>query len=105
MFCQEFYDLALIGRIDRVEAHGESLDMGRRKGLADEIAGLEDDDRVEDELAELKAKINTTESSTAEKTTTEKTTKAAKENKEDRHRCHNRTLYQPKRCCNLSVLL
>jgi len=45
-------------RIDRVEAHGESLDMGRRKGLAEEIAGLEDDDRVEDELAELKAKVN-----------------------------------------------
>ena len=45
-------------RIDRVEAQGESLDMGRRKGLAEEIAGLEDDDRVEDELAELKAKVN-----------------------------------------------
>ena len=44
-------------RIDRVEAKGESLDMGRRKGLAEEIAGLEDDDRVEDELAALKAKI------------------------------------------------
>ena len=45
-------------RIDRVEAQGESLDMGRRKGLAEEIAGLEDNDRVEDELAELKAKVN-----------------------------------------------
>jgi len=45
-------------RIDRVEAQGESLDMGRRKGLADEIAGLEDDVRVEDELAALKAKVN-----------------------------------------------
>ena len=45
-------------RIDRVEAQGESISMGRRKGLAEEIAGLEDDDRVEDELAALKAKIN-----------------------------------------------
>src|SRR5210317_1208684 len=45
-------------RIDQVEAQGESLDMGRRKGLAEEIAGLEDDDRVEEELAKLKAKVN-----------------------------------------------
>jgi phage shock protein A len=44
-------------RIDRVEAKGESLDMGRRKGLADEIAGLEDDDRIEDALEALKAKV------------------------------------------------
>jgi len=48
-------------RIDRVEAQGESLDMGRRRGLADEIAGLEDDDRVEDALAALKAKVSKTE--------------------------------------------
>ena len=45
-------------RIDRVEAQGESMGMGRRKGLAEEIAGLEDDDRVEDELQELKTKLN-----------------------------------------------
>ena len=64
-------------RIDRVEAQGESLDMGRRKGLADEIAGLEDDDRVEDELAALKAKIN---KPAAEKTA--KTGKAAQEKKD-----------------------
>ena len=44
-------------RIDRVEAEGESINMGRRRGLADEIASLEDDDRVEDELEALKAKI------------------------------------------------
>ena len=44
-------------RIDRVEAQGESLDMGRRKGLAEEIAGLEDDKRVEEELQDLKAKL------------------------------------------------
>jgi len=45
-------------RIDRVEAQGESLEMGRRSGLADEIAGLEDDDRVEDALEALKAKVS-----------------------------------------------
>ena len=32
--------------------------MGRRRGLAEEIAGLEDNDRVEDELESLKAKVN-----------------------------------------------
>jgi len=57
-------------RIDRVEAQGESMEMGRRKGLAEEIAGLEDDDRVEDELAALKAKVNKTEK--AEKAKQEK---------------------------------
>jgi phage shock protein A len=44
-------------RIDRVEAQGESLNMGRKKDLAEEIAGLEDDDRVEDALTALKAKV------------------------------------------------
>ena len=64
-------------RIDRVEAQGESLSMGRRKGLAEEIAGLEDDDRVEDELAALKAKIK---KPATEKTA--KTSKAAQEKKD-----------------------
>ncbi|MCW8926799.1 MAG: phage shock protein PspA [Xanthomonadales bacterium] len=62
-------------RIDRVEAQGESMEMGRRKGLAEEIAGLEDNDRVEDELAALKAKVNKTEK--AEKAN--KTNKAEQE--------------------------
>jgi phage shock protein A len=44
-------------RIDRVEAQGESLSMGRSKSLKEEIAGLESDDRVEDALAALKAKV------------------------------------------------
>jgi len=61
-------------RIDRVEAQGESISMGRRKGLAEEIAGLEDDERVEDALAELKAKIN--------KPAAEKTAKANKATQE-----------------------
>ncbi len=46
-------------RIDRVEAQGESLNIGRRRGLADAIDGLEGDGRVEDALEALKAKIST----------------------------------------------
>ncbi|NND45731.1 MAG: phage shock protein PspA [Xanthomonadales bacterium] len=44
-------------RIDRVESEGEALKMGRRKDLAGEIEGLEDDDRVEEALKELKSKV------------------------------------------------
>jgi phage shock protein A len=54
-------------RIDRVEAEGEAMNMGRRKGLAEEIEGLEDDDRVEDALAALKAKVNKSSAPKAEK--------------------------------------
>ena len=45
-------------RIDRVESEAESIGMGRGRNLADEIAGLEEDDRVEAELAELKSKVS-----------------------------------------------
>ncbi|HKJ18988.1 MAG TPA: phage shock protein PspA [Xanthomonadales bacterium] len=46
-------------RIDRVESEGEAISMGRGKGrtLADEIADLEQNDRVEEELTELKSKV------------------------------------------------
>jgi phage shock protein A len=44
-------------RIDRVESESDSLSMGRTQSLADQIEGLEDDDRVEAELAELKSKV------------------------------------------------
>ena len=44
-------------RIDRVESEAEAIGMGRGKSLAEEIEGLEDDDRVEAELAELKSKV------------------------------------------------
>ena len=52
-------------RIDRVESESEAIAMGHTQSLADEIEGLEDDDRVEAELAELKAKAveNTEENS------------------------------------------
>jgi len=44
-------------RIDRVESESEAMAMGRTQSLADEIEGLEDDDRVEAELEELKLKV------------------------------------------------
>jgi phage shock protein A len=43
-------------KIDGIEAEVESYDLGS-KSLADEIAELESDDKVDDELAQLKAKI------------------------------------------------
>lgn len=45
-------------KIDRVESEAESIAMGRGRNLADEIAGLEGDDRVEAELAELKSRVD-----------------------------------------------
>lgn len=53
-------------KIDRIESEGEVLGMGRRRTLADEIAGLEDDDRVEAALAELKAQVKNAPKSKAE---------------------------------------
>jgi len=44
-------------RIDRVESEAEAINMGRGKNLADEIEDLEQDDRVEAELADLKSKV------------------------------------------------
>jgi len=45
-------------KIDDIEAQVESYDMGS-KSLADEIAELETNEKVDDELAALKAKMNT----------------------------------------------
>ena len=44
-------------RIDRVESEAEAINIGRGKNLADEISDLEQDDRVEAELADLKSKV------------------------------------------------
>ena len=44
-------------RIDRVESEAEAISMGRGKNLADEIEDLEQDDRVEAELADLKSRV------------------------------------------------
>ena len=43
-------------KIDDIESQVESYDLGR-KSLADEIAELESDEKVDDELASLKAKM------------------------------------------------
>ncbi|MEI6893333.1 MAG: phage shock protein PspA [Colwellia sp.] len=44
-------------KIDNIEAEVEAYDLGS-KSLADEIASLESDEKVDDELAQLKAKMN-----------------------------------------------
>src|SRR5210317_1127685 len=44
-------------RIDRVESEAEVINMGRGKSLASEIEDLEQDDRVEAELADLKSRV------------------------------------------------
>lgn len=45
-------------KIDRVESESEAMGMGRKNSLADEIAGLKNDDRIEDELKTLKSKLS-----------------------------------------------
>jgi phage shock protein A len=45
-------------RIDRVESEAEAINLGRGKDLASEIADLEQDDRVEAELADLKSRVS-----------------------------------------------
>ena len=44
-------------RIDRVESESEAMAMGKTQTLADEIEGLDEDDRVEAELEKLKSKM------------------------------------------------
>ena len=43
-------------KIDGLESQKESYDLGK-KSLADEIAGLQQDEKIDDELAELKKKL------------------------------------------------
>jgi phage shock protein A len=43
-------------KIDDIEAQVDAYDLGG-KSLADEIAELESDEKVDDELAQLKAKM------------------------------------------------
>ena len=47
-------------RIDRVESEAEAIAMGHNRPLADEIEDLENEDRVEAELALLKSKVGET---------------------------------------------
>ena len=43
--------------LDEMEGRVESFELGRKATLADELAGIEKDARVEEELAELKARL------------------------------------------------
>lgn len=46
-------------RIENLEAQAESIELGRRRGsVSDELAELENEDKVRDELERLKAKRN-----------------------------------------------
>jgi len=48
-------------RIDQVESEAEARSMGHNRSLADQIAGLEDNDLVEAELEKLKARMGNKE--------------------------------------------
>jgi phage shock protein A len=54
-------------RIDRVESEHEAMSMGRTRSLADEIADLEQSDRVEEELADLKTRVSGSAKKSAKK--------------------------------------
>ena len=45
-------------KLDNLEANVESQSMGRKRSLAEEIEGLEDDEVLDAELAELKKKVS-----------------------------------------------
>lgn len=45
-------------RIDQIDAQTEALEMGRQRSLAQQIAALEEEDRLNQELASLKAKMS-----------------------------------------------
>lgn len=52
-------------RIDRMESESEAIGMGRGRNLVDEIEGLEGNDRVEAELADLKSKVGQAQADTS----------------------------------------
>ena len=54
-------------KIDRVESEGEAMAMGRSRSLADEIADLEENDQVEQELSELKKRVSGADKKPAKK--------------------------------------
>lgn len=45
-------------KLDNLESEVESFDLGKKSSLSDEIAGLENEDKVAQELEALRAKIN-----------------------------------------------
>ena len=48
-------------KLDNIEANVDSQDLGRKRSLAEEIESLEDDDVLEAELAELKQKMSSSQ--------------------------------------------
>jgi len=62
-------------KIDDIEAQVDAYDMGS-KSLADEIAELAEDEKIDDELAQLKAKLNPTPTGNAKSAVKPATKKA-----------------------------
>ncbi|MEL0036022.1 MAG: phage shock protein PspA [Gammaproteobacteria bacterium] len=53
-------------KLDNLEANVDAQSLGRKKTLAEEIDGLEEDEKLDAELAELKAKISGSKTSKKE---------------------------------------
>jgi phage shock protein A len=47
-------------KLDELESEVESYDIGRNKNLADEINELEKEEEIDQQLAELKARVSKT---------------------------------------------
>jgi phage shock protein A len=50
-------------KLDNLEANVDSQSVGRKRTLAEEIEGLEDDEKLDEELADLKKKMGSAKSS------------------------------------------
>ena len=54
-----YTDLSVLKkRMDELEAEVEAMDLGRNSSLSEQIDALEDDEKLDAELAALKAKMN-----------------------------------------------
>ena len=51
-------------KLDNLEANVDSQSLGRKQTLAEEIESLEDDEKLEVELEELKKKMDATKTTT-----------------------------------------
>jgi phage shock protein A len=54
-------------KVDEVESEAESLDMGRNRGLSEEIADLERNEEIDRELSALKKRVGKSSSKKTEK--------------------------------------
>ena len=62
-------------RLDRIEGEAEAMEMGREKSLSEEIAALDDNDAIQQELDALKAKAAGPEKKPAAKSSAKKASK------------------------------